>query len=130
VKIKLTKLDILFSRYIRLKADNHCEYCGEYKKRLQTSHFHGRRKRVVRWDEDNVAALCFSCHLYLGENPQTHTEWFIQRLGSERFERLNIRANQVIYTSTYKQDIEALTAKYKGKIKELEEMENESMATG
>ena len=29
MKIKLDKLDIAFSRIVRLRADNHCEYCGK-----------------------------------------------------------------------------------------------------
>ena len=114
MKIKLDKLDILFSKYIRLKAGGVCEYCGQAKT-LQCSHFHGRRKRSVRWDEENCSALCFSCHLYLGENPYMHTEFFRKRLGSERFELLNIRANTIA-----RLDKEALTLYFKGQIKSLE----------
>jgi len=95
LKIKLNPLDILFSKYIRLRAGGKCEYCGEAKA-LQCSHFHGRRKQSTRYDLDNAAGLCFSCHQHLSENPYEHTEFFKKRLGSERFDCLNIRANTVV----------------------------------
>lgn len=93
MKIKLDPLDKLFSCFVRLRAGGVCEYCGR-KAKLQCSHFHGRRKRSVRYDLDNAAGLDFSCHMYLGENPYVHTEFFKKRLGSERFEQLNIRAEK------------------------------------
>lgn len=100
MRVKIDPLDKLFSEYIRKKAAQNggCEYCGKPTdwKGLQTSHFHGRRKRSVRYDPDNACGLCFSCHLHLGENPYVHTEFFKKRLGSERFEQLNIRANQLV----------------------------------
>ncbi len=95
MKIRIDKLDVLFSRFIRLRAGGKCEYCGR-KAKLQCSHFHGRRKRSVRYDPDNACALCFYCHLYMGENPNIHTEWFGERLGSERFEQLHIRAEMIV----------------------------------
>lgn len=90
MKIRIDPLDKLFSQMIRLR-DKTCQYCGK-QGRLETSHFHGRRKHSVRYDPDNACALCYSCHMYLGENPYKHTEFFRKRLGSERFEQLNIRA--------------------------------------
>ena len=115
MKIKIDGLDRLFSRYIRLRAGGRCEYCGAVKP-LQCSHFHGRRKRNVRWNENNAAALCFTCHLYLGENPLAHCEWFKKRLGDEKFEMLNIQAQTIV-----KPDINAITLYLKAKVKELEE---------
>ena len=92
MKIKIDKLDVLFSQFIRLRAGGKCEYCGKPTERLECSHFHGRRKRSTRYDPDNAAGVDFTCHQYLGSNPYAHTEFFKKRLGSERFEQLNIRA--------------------------------------
>ena len=91
MKIKIDKLDILFSRLIRLRADRHCEYCGKYKgfENLQCSHFIGRRKKATRYDPDNACGLCFSCHLHLGENPYEHNEFFKKQLGSDRLNSLS-----------------------------------------
>jgi len=116
MKIRLDPLDKLFSYFIRLRAKGVCEKCGNTVgfNRLQTSHFHGRRKRSVRWDPENAAALCFTCHLYFTENPLAHVEWFKERLGEERFTLLNIQA-QVIQ----KIDIEAVTLYLREEIKHL-----------
>ena len=101
MKIRLDKNDKLFSEFIRKRAVKFaggCEYCGKTMdwKSLQTSHFHGRRKRSVRYDPQNACGVCFSCHIYLGENPYAHTEFFKDRLGSDRFEWLNIRAEKIV----------------------------------
>jgi len=114
MKIKLDNLDKLFSKFVRLRAGGICEYCGQNKV-LQCSHFVGRRKRSVRFDPDNAAGLCFSCHMYLGENPHIHTDWFRKRLGSERFENLNIRSNIIT-----KIDRDKIEADLKERIKLLE----------
>jgi len=116
LKIKLDPLDILFSYLIKLRANGICEYCG--KVGSQTSHFHSRRKRSVRWDMDNACWLCFSCHMFLDGNPYVHTEFFKKRLGSERFEELNIRAEQLTHYS--KVDKEAIKTDVKNKIKLME----------
>ena len=97
MKIKLDPLDILFSKYIRLRAMEMvggCERCLSSKKDykgLQCSHFFGRSRKSVRWDEDNAAGLCFGCHQYLGSHPLEHTEWFKARLGERAFDMLNCR---------------------------------------
>ena len=98
MKIRIDKLDVLFSRFIRLRAGGKCEFCGTPRtmRQLQCSHFHGRRKRSTRYDPDNAIGADFGCHQYLGSNPYAHTEFFKKRLGSERFEELNIRAEMIV----------------------------------
>ena len=99
MKIKIDPLDQLFSKYTRLKAGinkdgvGKCERCGHYNF-LQCAHFHSRRKRSVRWDVDNAAALCFGCHQYLDSNPIEKIEFFNKKLGAEKLLHLNIRAKQ------------------------------------
>ena len=117
MKIRIDKLDVLFSQFVRLRAEGKCEYCGRPTDRLECSHFHGRRKRSTRYDPDNAAGVDFTCHQYLGNNPYAHTEFFKKRLGSERFERLNIRAEMV----SPKLDKEAIMASLKDKIRLLTE---------
>ena len=118
MKIKIDALDVLFSKLVRLLADGVCEYCGKSSRRLECSHFHGRRKRSVRWDTDNACALDFSCHHYLQENPYQHTEFFRKRLGSKKFEELNIRAEMLVKWT--KQGKDELKADLKEKINLLE----------
>ncbi len=121
MRIKVDPLDILFSKVKNLLAGGKCEYCGKVGN--QCSHFHSRRKRSVRWDTDNAIWACFSCHLYLGEHPNKHYEFFRKRLGTERFDALNIRAEQLTHYT--KQDKEKIKTDLKEKIKLLEgESEN------
>ena len=117
MKIRINPLDTLFSQYIRLRAIklvHGCERCLTGKvdyKGLQCSHFFGRAKKSVRWDEDNAAGLCFGCHQYLGSHPLEHTEWFKSRLG-EKFDLLQARAR----TPTRYIDRKAIEIYYKAKI--------------
>lgn len=122
--IKLNPLDKLFSEYIRrraMKLVHGCERCLTGKvswKQLQCSHFHGRAKRSIRWDEDNAAGLCPGCHMYLTSHPLEHTEWFKNYLGEERFNLLQARMRII-----YKVDKELIALYLKQKIKELEQVE-------
>lgn len=116
MRIKRDKLDEIFSLYIRLRAKGYCERCGAYKgvKGLQCSHFIGRARRSVRWDEDNAAALCFACHIYFTSQPFEHTEWFTKRLG-DKLELLRGRERQI----WPKPDRKLLELYYSAKIQEL-----------
>lgn len=97
MKIRLDPLDILFSEFIRRRAMRRvhgCERCLVEKtdyKELQCSHFWGRSRRSVRYDEDNGIGLCGACHLYLSSHPAEYTEWFRQHLGERAFDLLNSR---------------------------------------
>jgi len=110
-KIRVDKLDRLFSEYIRRRAIQRvggCERCLAQKHdttredgstrpaymELQCSHFWGRAKLNVRWDEDNAAGICAGCHLYLTANPEEHSWWFAEHLRREKFEMLLARANE------------------------------------
>ncbi len=121
MKIRVDKLDQLFSKYIRLRAIklvHGCERCLTWKqdyKGLQCSHFFGRAQKSVRYDEDNAAGLCFGCHQYLGSHPLEHVEWFKARLG-DRFELLQGRA-RITYP---KPDRKAIELYLKNQIEELE----------
>jgi hypothetical protein len=91
MKISLNRTDKLFSQFIRLQAGGKCERCGSVSPALQCAHFHGRRKRSVRWDADNALCLCFGCHQYFHENPDEHREFMRRKLG-QRLDLLESRA--------------------------------------
>ena len=66
-----TKLDKLFSEYIRRRYANHdgtvsCFTCGIVKhwKEQQAGHFQSRRHHSTRWDEKNVQVQCKSCNIF------------------------------------------------------------------
>lgn len=100
MKIKIRPADRVYSQYVRLR-DRSCTRCGSpvviNEKGLpishQASHFYGRRKESVRYDEKNVTTHCGGCHSFLTANPAIHKEWKIQQIGQEEFDLLTIRAN-------------------------------------
>ena len=96
MKIRITKLDSLFSQVIRLRAKNKCQRCGRFTefKRLQAAHCWGRRKQSVRCDLDNALGLCFACHRIIdSEDPDAKKELFVKYLGEQGYKKLNQRAN-------------------------------------
>ena len=115
MKIQITKLDKLFGDYIKLKAKGVCQKCGE-KKRLEVAHFIGRRNRHTRWREENVDAVCFTCHTRFHEYPYEHVAFKKKQLGEERL-------SQLIASSLFtdKVDVESLLEYYTEKLKEVKE---------
>ena len=94
MKIKISPLDRLFSRYIRLRDGGICQKCHKYlglTGGLHCSHFHSRRKQSTRYDEMNCVALCFGCHQYFGENRDEYEVWFKDHIGEREFDLLNAR---------------------------------------
>jgi len=109
--MKRDKLDTLFSELIRKRAIRDvggCERCLHQKvdivkdngeifpawKQLQCSHFWGRGRQSVRFDEVNCCGLCGACHLYFTSHPSLHRDWFIKRLGEREFDLLAYRAQR------------------------------------
>ena len=114
--IKLFPLDLLFSKYIKTKADFTCEYCGKQSKQLHCHHgVVGRRYRNTRYEEDNCACVCVGCHWFLGDFPQINTAFFLKRIGSDRMEQL-----QILARSGGKIDMELIKRELTDKLKLLE----------
>lgn len=119
-KIATNRLDKLFSDFVRQRAmlrSAGCERCLSSKtsyKQLQCSHFWGRARKSVRYDEDNAAGLCTGCHFYLTAHPNEHKDFFMERLGEDTYYRLMLRANGV-----NKIDLAAIELYLKQKLKEV-----------
>lgn len=95
MRIRIDKADQVFSEYIR-RRDNRCVRCGKYQgewKRLQCSHFFGRRKESVRFDPQNADGLCAGCHIYFGSNPESCRAFKLAQLGEDAYNALCVRAN-------------------------------------
>ena len=102
----IKKLDVVFSKYIRLRdADQEgycrCATCGEktHWTKIQAGHFISRKHYATRWDERNVHAQCVACNvfkygeqykysLYLGEN--LSKELYNKSLGVVKFTDIEI----------------------------------------
>lgn len=93
--MKLDGADIAFSKYVRTKAGWRCVRCGRHAtgQGLHAAHFHARRKESVRFDEENVDALCAGCHKYFTNHYTEHKEWKLQQLGQDKYDLLTLRAN-------------------------------------
>uniref|UniRef100_A0A6M3K5E1 Uncharacterized protein n=1 Tax=viral metagenome TaxID=1070528 RepID=A0A6M3K5E1_9ZZZZ len=117
--MKITKLDALFSRYVRLLADGRCGKCGKHVgyENLATAHFYGRIRHTVRWDIRNVVALCNPCHYWLDVNPLAKSSFMYEVLSKEEIRELNRIAN--LTTKDYPIDKEALVKKFREGIKRL-----------
>jgi len=95
-RLKLRKTDTLFSKYLRKKRHYRCERCGRFYpegKGLQASHFYGRRKESVRFDEENVDVLCIGDHQFFEEEPAEYAAWKLKKLGRKKYDLLNLRAH-------------------------------------
>lgn len=90
-------LDNLYSTYIRAKANWRCERChldcsGNHQY-LTNSHFHGRRKESVRFDDDNCVSFCRKCHEWAEAHKKTeYKDWMIEHLGEKEFDLLQMKA--------------------------------------
>ena len=99
-KVKRDKADAVFSQYIR-KRDGKCMRCHSpvrfNEKGLpvshQASHFVGRRKESVRFDEENVDCLCGACHMYFTAHPAEHYLWQVERKGQKTVDAIVLRSN-------------------------------------
>lgn len=118
--IKRDKADIVFSEYIR-RIRGKCENCGKQGTGkysivgLQASHYHGRRKESVRFDEHNVDVFCIGCHRRLGtDHRNEYDEFKRKQLGQKGFDLLMLRAN-----TPGKKDRKLAWIYYNAKLKEL-----------
>ncbi len=112
--MKLDPLDILFSKVIRLKARK-CQMCGRTDRQLNCAHYIGRRYRATRWEEDNAACLCVSCHWEVDEFSAIKESFFKKKIGSDRMEELQIQARSFV-----KPDKIKIKEELKKKLKKLE----------
>ncbi len=103
------KLDLLFSKYIRDRDDNKCQYCG---KAGRVECHHGvvhRRYMNTRYEPDNCVTLCGGCHRFFSDFPAINTEFFRKRIGTDRMEQLGILAR-----NGQKPDLDIILKKLEG----------------
>ena len=90
MKIRIDPLDTAFSKLIRAQRPV-CEICQK-NKATQIHHWKGRRYQSVRFDPDNVWAVCFFCHRKFEEDPEFSMFVMKKRLG-KRFDAFILKAN-------------------------------------
>jgi 5-methylcytosine-specific restriction endonuclease McrA len=89
--------DAVFRHYIRERDGWTCQRCGmgfiPGSVELHAAHIFGRGKPATRHDPENAVALCWTCHPFLDQHPETKRVFFEARLGVERYEALRLRSN-------------------------------------
>jgi len=91
-------LDKLWSKAVKILANNKCEFCGG-EVTLNSHHFYGRRNYAVRWEVKNGFCLCVSHHKFstqfsAHETPSKFTEWAKEKRGQKWYDKLEIEALQ------------------------------------
>lgn len=83
-----TKLDGLFSRWVRLSAADHdgycqCVSCGSYHpwQEMDAGHFIPRGSIATRWDERNVHPQCRRCNRFRVDHYIDYTLWMQREYG-------------------------------------------------
>lgn len=95
--VRFGTLDRLFSKFIRLR-DRVCQRCGKAGGRLEAAHMFSRTRKSVRFDPENVYALCggpnaAACHRYFDTHETEKHAWLKARLGETRYALLALRAH-------------------------------------
>jgi hypothetical protein len=96
-KTIITKLDSIFSQYIRLRYSKNeiatCVTCGKSDnwKKMQNGHFVSRKHYATRWDEDNCQVQCSGCNVFrYGEQ-----YLFSKYLGADLSEELLMKSRKI-----------------------------------
>jgi 5-methylcytosine-specific restriction endonuclease McrA len=111
--MKIKPADKYFSLFIRKRDGWTCQRCGTTYEppttALHCSHYFGRTRKSVRYDEENCDALCYGCHRFWEkEDREGYRAFKIKQLGERRFNALQVRAN-----STMKLDETLIAMVYK-----------------
>jgi len=86
--------DDLFRTIIHYR-DKVCQKTGKVTN-LQVAHYYSRKNLRTRWDLDNACILNGGVHSYWAHtNYEQFREFWIKRIGKDRFEMLRIRAKYV-----------------------------------
>lgn len=103
------KLDIAWSKLVKLRAGERCEYCGKPKP-LNSHHIYSRSKKSVRWDPMNGVCLCVGHHTFSSafsahKTPTEFTYWLEKTKGKTFMETLTIKAHQTSKLHPFEKEI-------------------------
>jgi hypothetical protein len=120
----ITKLDRIFSKYIRLRATDYhgygeCFTCGKRKhwKEVDAGHFQSRGKYSVRWDEDNVQFQCKGCNMKNGGQQYVFGKNLDARFGEGTADRLVSAGHKTQKFATF--ELEEMVEKYNKLVREM-----------
>jgi hypothetical protein len=104
MKIKISKgiekkLDLAWSKLVKLRADMKCEVCSKTTY-LNSHHIYTRARKSVRWDVMNGVCCCAGCHVLSSKfsfhkTPLEAFEWLEKNKGAKFLQVLRIKANTI-----------------------------------
>ena len=119
-----TKLDNIFSQYVRLKnADSNgivsCISCGKpiHWKQADAGHFVNRKHMSLRFSDINVQPQCRACNRFDEGNLPGFGLGLQRKYGEDVIKRLLAVKNQTVKFGQF--EIDEMTKHYKGLVKEL-----------
>lgn len=122
----IAKLDIIFSKYIRLRDSNgkgyfRCISCGRVLPYSQADcgHYINRGHMSTRYNTMNCNAQCRKCNRFMEGNIQGYRRGLIKKYGEPKVELLEAMQNQVCKISVF--ELEQMIIFYKQEIKKLED---------
>lgn len=103
------KLDEAWSKLVKLRAGNMCEYCLKTSN-LNSHHIFSRSKRSTRWDVLNGVCLCvghhtFSSNFSAHKTPSEFHIWLVEKRGEEFMKRLRLKANTISKLHNFEKEI-------------------------
>ena len=126
MKIRRKKLDVIFSKLVRERANYTCQACCVNKRHepgtLDCAHIMSRRSVSLRWHPKNAVALCRGCHMFYTDHPFDWNDWCIDNLGSDLVSELRIIANKPVKWT--KRDREDIYLHYQDQFKKMVRTDN------
>lgn len=103
------KLDIAWSKLVKLQGKNKCEYCGKTTY-LNSHHIYSRSKKSTRWNTDNGISLCVGHHTFSSKfsahkTPLEFVDWLKKYKGEDFILRLRLKANYVSKIHQFEKEI-------------------------
>lgn len=104
------KLDIAWSKLVKLRAGMKCEIPSCGKTVLNSHHIFSRSKKSTRWHVQNGICLCVGHHTFSStfsahKTPLEFVEWLIKYKGEDYIDRLRIKANSTCKMHTFEKEL-------------------------
>ena len=104
------KLDIAWSKLVKIRAGMKCEYCLTTTKQLHSHHIYSRSNKSTRWDAKNGICLCAGHHVLSSKfsahkTPVEFVEWLQEKRGMEYLRLLKHKANQVSKLHNFEKEL-------------------------
>lgn len=115
VKSRKTKLDAIFSKFIRERDNHTCYTCDVVMdpKKSQNGHFVPRQYLATRYDEVNNHAQCYACNVLYNGQPSAYAKRLKEDYGADIVEVLEGKRKISIKNFDYEYWTEIYEEKYR-----------------